>query len=222
MTMKRGPTSGWKTEQVIIAVIGGVVAIVVAVIGLVGVLGGDDQDPAGGTSPSILKTGTPQILISTTTFAARPDGSVEIGVIGTVLNFGPHDRLYAVAQPSAVTSWWVSHEVSPTLGGDWVAQIVATTQPGQQLKVFAVRIAAESYSPPDLTVGSPPPEPTQSSTGEPTQSSTGEPTSEESTPSSVPSRGSARVIEAALRARGPDARWVSGQSSRLTVAVPTQ
>jgi len=210
--MKRGPTSRWKSEQVIIAVIGGVVAIVVAVLGPIGVLGGDDQDPAGGTSPSILKTGTPQILISTTTFEARSDGSVEIGVIGTVLNFGPDDRLYAVAQPPAKTSWWVSHEVSPTLGGDWVAQIVATAQTGQQLKVFAVRIPSESYEPPDATT-----EPTTSSpTGEPT-SPTGEPT-----PSSVPSRGSAREIEAALRARGPDARWVSGRSSQLTVAVPTQ
>jgi len=213
MTMKRGPTSRWKSEQVIIAVIGGVVAIVVAVLGLIGVLGGDDQGPAGGTSPSILKSGgTPQILISTTTFEARSDGSVEIGVIGTVLNFGPDDRLYAVAQPPAKTSWWVSHEVSPTLGGDWVAQIVATAQAGQQLKVFAVLILSESYEPPDATT-----EPTTSSpTGEPT-SPTGEPT-----PSSVPSRGSAREIEAALRARGPDARWVSGRSSQLTVAVPTQ
>jgi hypothetical protein len=141
MASHRESTGAWKSEQVIVALVSGVAVVLVAIIGLVGVLGGNDGFET--------RTVEPLILIRETAFTAHSRGEVEIRVTGIVRDFPPEDRLYAIAKPAAVaspTSWWVSQEVEPNLGGDWVAHVLAAAEPGRELSVSAVRIQA-GYSP---------------------------------------------------------------------------
>jgi hypothetical protein len=199
MAKKRAITGGWTSQQVMVAVIGGVAAVVVAVIGLVGVLanGGGRDDSKATPTPTVpmtpLKTvPVPEILIRETAFASLPSGEVEIRVSGRVRNFERQDRLYAIAKPTSSvspTGWWVSQEVAPSLGGDWVAQIQAAAKPGQELAVSAVRIPAEAYAPRPGAVAPGPPL---------TESE----------------------IRASLQARGPDAPLVRNQSPPSIAAVP--
>jgi hypothetical protein len=144
MAERRAATS-WLSEHVIVAIIGAVGAVLVAVIGLVGVLddGGDGGD--GKATPTPDPKQQPLILITETAFTALEDGEVEIRVAGSVSDFPPTDRLYAIARPSVLPDpplWWVSEEVAPTLAGEWTARILAAIEPGQELRVSAVRVEA--------------------------------------------------------------------------------
>jgi hypothetical protein len=142
---ERWAASTWLSEHVIAAIIGAVGAVLVAVIGLVGVLddgGGGGESKATSTPDSKQQ---PLILIQETAFTALADGGVEIRVAGSVHNFPPDDRLYAIARPSVLPDpplWWVSEEVAPTLAGEWNARILAAVEPGQELRVSAVRVEA--------------------------------------------------------------------------------
>jgi hypothetical protein len=136
-------TPGWKTEHVIVAVIGGVAAVLVAVIGLIGVsIGGGDSGDETHTEDQESRL-EPRILIDETTFVVRRDGQVEIRVAGTVIDFRGDDRLYAIAKPASSSTpaqWWVSREVEPNLNEEWAAVILAFAEPGQELRVSAVRV----------------------------------------------------------------------------------
>jgi hypothetical protein len=151
MAERRAATS-WLSEHVIVAIVGAVGAVLVAVVGLVGVLssggGGDGDDEPGSPTPQPKQQ--PVILITETAFTALEDGEVEIRVAGSVHNFPPDDRLYAIARPSVLPDpplWWVSEEVAPTLAGEWNARILAAVEPGQELRVSAVRVEAVATGP---------------------------------------------------------------------------
>ena len=153
MSARRGLTT-WLSENVIVAVIGGVAAVAVAALGLVGVMTTDrDGDP-----PPRLE---PMIVIRETSFKQLPEGQLEIRVAGWEKDFGPKDRLYAIAKEVTATVWWVSREVVPGIDGEWVALINARDVLGKELTVFAVRIPGETYSP--IPGISPVPEPVASS-----------------------------------------------------------
>jgi len=147
---ERWAASTWLSEHVIAAIIGAVGAVLVAVIGLVGVLGdgGDGGDDKATPTPDSKQQ--PLILIQETAFTALADGGVEIRVTGSVMDFPPADRLYAIARPSVLPEpplWWVSEEVAPTLAGEWTARILAAVEPGQELRVSAVRVEAVDTEP---------------------------------------------------------------------------
>ena len=149
MASGRESTGAWKSEQVVAAVVSGVAVVLVAIIGLVGVLGGNDGSDTESNSAKEASPVEPLILIRETAFAARSSGEVEIRVTGIVRDFPPKDRLYAIAKPVSLegpTLWWVSQEVEPSLGGDWVAHVLAAAEPGWELSVSAVRVPA-GYSP---------------------------------------------------------------------------
>ena len=121
-------------------------------MGLIGVLGSGNG--GGGNertaSPTPQQHQQPQILIRETSFTAAADGEVEINVAGSVKDFPPADRIYAIARPVVLPDppmWWVSDEVSPNLGGDWTAQIRAAVEPGQELRVSAVRVESLDLEP---------------------------------------------------------------------------
>jgi hypothetical protein len=138
MSARRGLTT-WLSENVIVAVIGGVAAVAVAALGLVGVMSTDrDRRP-----PRL----EPMIVIRETSFKRLPEGQLEIRVAGWEKDFGPKDRLYAIAKEVTATVWWVSGEVVPGIDGEWVALINARDVLGKELTVFAVRIPGETYSP---------------------------------------------------------------------------
>jgi hypothetical protein len=151
MAERRAATS-WLSEHVIVAIVGAVGAFLVAVVGLIGVLGssggGDGDD--GTDTPTPHPKQQPVILIRETAFTALEDGEVEIRVAGSVRDFPPTDRLYAIARPSVLPDpplWWVSEEVAPTLAGEWTARILAAVEPGQELRVSAVRVEALDTEP---------------------------------------------------------------------------
>lgn len=142
---ERWAASTWLSEHVIAAIIGAVGAVLVAVIGLVGVLGGGGEGGDDKATPTPDAKQQPLILIQETAFTALADGGVEIQVTGSVMDFPPADRLYAIARPSVLPDpplWWVSEEVAPTLAGEWTARILAAVEPGQELRVSAVRVEA--------------------------------------------------------------------------------
>jgi hypothetical protein len=142
---ERWAASTWLSEHVIAAIIGAVGAVLVAVIGLVGVLDDGGDGGEGKATPTPDSKQQPLILIQETAFTALADGGVEIRVVGSVHNFPPDDRLYAIARPSVLPDpplWWVSEEVAPTLAGEWNARILAAVEPGQELRVSAVRVEA--------------------------------------------------------------------------------
>lgn len=142
---ERWAASTWLSEHVIAAIIGAVGAVLVAVIGLVGVLGGGSGGGDDKTTPTPDSKQQPLILIQETAFTALTDGGVEIRVTGVVRDFPPDDRLYAIARPSVLPNpplWWVSDEIAPTLAGEWTARIMAAVEPGEELRVSAVRVEA--------------------------------------------------------------------------------
>lgn len=138
MPKERGSTP-WKSQQVRAAIIAGVATVLVALIGLVGVV--VTNDGADNEAPE------PTILIHEATFAPR-GVEVEVNVRGTVRDFPPADRLYAIAKPTSTAEpamWWVSEETSPNLAGEWAARILAQSGPGDELTVLAVRVPANVY-----------------------------------------------------------------------------
>jgi hypothetical protein len=139
------PPGRSRSEQVQAAAIGAVAAILVAVIGLIGVWlttrSGDASQPTP-TPSAHTPDATPEIRILGTTFALRKGGGIAISVTGTVRHFPPSERLYAVAKPATSPDpdfFWASREVAPDLEGSWVARIVADAQPGERVRVFALR-----------------------------------------------------------------------------------
>ncbi len=192
MAERRGLS--WRSEPVIVAVIGAVAVVVAATIGLIGSSDGGGEGAGGGGDSS--KTAQPNqpdptILIQETTFVPRPKGTIEIRVAGGVQDFEPGDRLYAIARLAAVKVWWVSDQVAPDLGGSWRALIQASAKPGQEITVSAVRIPAQVYFAPTDTPGAtpgPPPTPAQ--------------------------------IRTDLRANGSGSRWVDGESPPVAVRGP--
>jgi hypothetical protein len=135
MAKERGSTP-WKSQHVQAAIIAGAATVLVALIGLVGVVVTKDGADNSAAEPTIL--------IHEATFA--PHGAeVEVNVRGTVRDFPPADRLYAIAKPALTAEparWWVSEETSPNLAGEWTARILAQSGPGDELTVLAVRIPA--------------------------------------------------------------------------------
>jgi len=148
---ERRAATGWLSEHVIVAIIGAMGAVLVAVVGLIGVVGsGGGGDGDGTNTPTPQPKQQPVILIRETAFTALEDGEVEIRVAGSVRDFPPADRLYAIARPSVLPDpplWWVSEEVAPTLAGEWTARILAAVEPGQELRVSAVRVEAVDTEP---------------------------------------------------------------------------
>ena len=236
----RRRSGGWRSETVLAAIVTGAAAVVVAVVGLFGGFGGgaDGDDPTASPRPE------PRISISETSFTVRGVGSVVIRVAGITDAFRSGDRLYAIARPPAVKTWWVSDPVTPLLGGDWVALIEASPRNGEQLTVSAVRIPAEEGDDGGTgaapgTVGGTPTRPDPSPTAAPT-SPTGASTSSTAastspTAAATPTRSRTQpaptrspddtsrraAIEQELRARGADASHVEGVSDPVTVVVPS-
>ena len=216
-------SGGWRSETVLAAIVTGAAAVVVAIVGLLGGFGGG----AGGDHPTVSPGPEPRISISEATFTVRGVGSVTIRVSGLTKAFRSGDRLYAIARPPAIKTWWVSDPVTPLIGGEWVALIDASPRNGEQLIVSAVRIPAEELdsSPGAVPTGSrsatvgatPTRSPSASSgTGDPP---TGSPST--AAPTRSPgdtSRGAA--IEQELRARGQDASPVDVVSDPVTVVAP--
>jgi hypothetical protein len=229
--------SGWKSEHVAAAIVAAVAAVLVAGIGLLG--SGSDSE----------KT-EPKISIGDFRFFPVSSGDIRIQVTGTVADFRAGDRLYAIAEPSPVEKkiWWVSQQVAPTLDGTWIAQILAQAAPGQQLRIYAVRVpagpdptsdsqpASQSNSPDPTTSATGPPDPTTSATGppdpttsatEPTETETGGAT-ETAEPSSTPSSTSSSPdyvepvdrTRAVLQARGPGAVAADVISRAVTIPTP--
>jgi hypothetical protein len=189
--METRERSGWKSDQVLVAVVGGVALVLAAVVtGILTRGSGSGQDH-----------GAPSIIIRETTFGALPSGKVQIRVVGSVRDFLPADRLYAIAQPVAVKSWWVSDQVAPTLAGTWEASIEAAPEPGQQLRVSAVRVAGD--------VLTPLPHATSPSSGSGT-----------SAPSTRPTAPASRDIESDLRSNGPAGRFVGGVAAPVAISAP--
>ncbi|MFL6130281.1 MAG: hypothetical protein ACJ73E_14605 [Mycobacteriales bacterium] len=182
--------SGWASDQAIVAIIGGLALVLAAVV--TGVLANRD----GGAEQ---QHGEPSIIIRATTFGLLPGGKVLIRVTGEVTDFPPADRVYAIAQPMDVKSWWVSDQVAPTLAGTWEASIEASPKQGQQLRVSAVRVSGD--------VLSPPPQATDTGSG------TG-------TPSPRPSAPTRADIESDLRSNGPAGRFADGAAESVTGLVP--
>jgi hypothetical protein len=204
---------------VLAAIVTGVAAVVVAVVGLFGGFGGG----AGGGDPTVSPRPEPRISISETSFTVRGVGSVVIRVAGITDAFRSGDRLYAIARPPAVKTWWVSDPVTPLIGGEWVALIEASPRNGEQLTVSAVRIPAEEGDGGGTgaapgTVGGTPTRPDPSSTAAPT------PTRSRTHPAPTrsPEDTSRRAaIERELRARGQDASQVEGVSAPVTIVAPS-
>gem|GEM_PF-2303079 len=157
MAGKNAGPSGWRSEHVAAAIVGAIAAVLVAAISLLG-REGDSEKP------------DPTISIGDFVFFPQPSGDVRIQVSGTVANFRAGDRLYAVAEPTPIVQqiWWVSQQVAPTLDGTWVAQILAAATPGQELRVYAVRVPNVAADPISVT-----PPASQSQTPSPTTPPTG-------------------------------------------------
>lgn len=186
-------SGGWRSETVLAAMVTGAAAVVVAIVGLLGGFGGGGDDGPGATASPDPE---PSISIRETTFAAGA-GTVTIRVAGIASAFRSGDRLYAIARPPAVKTWWVSDPVVPLIGGEWVAQIQASPHEGEQLTVSAVRVPAEEFAGVAPTVGT---------------------TSGSPLPSVPPVAGR---IKEELQASGQDARAVDGSSDPVTVVAPS-
>ena len=129
---ERWAASTWLSEHVIAAIIGAVGAVLVAVIGLVGVLGDGGEGGDDKATPTPDSKQQPLILIQETAFTALADGGVEIQVTGSVMDFPPADRLYAIARPSVLPDpplWWVSEEVAPTLASSMTRRTAVPQRP---------------------------------------------------------------------------------------------
>lgn len=148
VTETEPPPGRSRSEQIQVAAIGAAATVVVAVIGLIGIwlANGSGDSSTKSSTPTPTSTaatpGEPEIRILGTSFALLERGGVKISVRGSVRDFPPSDRLYAVARLATdpnPTSWWVSHEVTPDLSGSWAARILADADPGETVSVFAVR-----------------------------------------------------------------------------------
>ena len=150
VTETEPPPGRSRSEQVQVAAIGAAATVVVAVIGLLGIWlangSGDSSTKSSTPTPTPTSTaatpGEPEIRILGTSFALLERGGVKISVRGSVRDFPPSDRLYAVARLATdpnPTSWWVSDEVTPDLSGSWAARILADADPGETVSVFALR-----------------------------------------------------------------------------------
>jgi len=220
MAGKNAGPSGWKSEHVAAAIVGAIAAVLVAAISLLG-REGDSEKP------------DPTISIGDFVFFPQPSGDVRIQVSGTVANFRAGDRLYAIAEPTPIVQpiWWVSQQVAPTLDGTWVAQILAAATPGQELRVYAVRVPNAAADPLSVT-----PPASQSQTPSPTTSPTGPTVTADPNPEPTPTGTPATTrtpddggsdqpsntgdrIRAVLQARGPMAIGAAVTSRAVTIPI---
>src|SRR4051812_44007474 len=131
------------------------VAIIVAIIGLVGtvtaaVIGsssGPDQAPSSvapssaapaSSKPNASDSRVADIVIESVEFDSLPSGQVVLTVRGTARNLRPRGALYAVAQPHGGTApnvgaprhtWFASDPTTPGREGLWSARIIVDPPP---------------------------------------------------------------------------------------------
>jgi hypothetical protein len=200
--------NAWNSEHVAAAIVAAIAAVLVAAIGL---LGQEDDDS---------ETSEPKISIGDFVFFPQPNGDVKIQVTGTVADFPPEDRIYAVAEPTPIVKpiWWVSQRVAPTLDGTWVAEILASAAPGQEVRVYAVRVPNTGPGP---TLGTDPP--IESQTPGPTKTPGPLPVPTSTTHPTVTATQDATRSDrtrAVLEERGPDAVGIDLTSRTITIPIP--